>query len=172
MSFAGLQVTNAAIQQVECLLPRDFIAQGNIGSRLIRQRTRPIHVGLIARQKVIEGNLHCCFDRRKVSCCDLGFEIALLVSREYNGVCHVAKLTDLRSIVTVDAVVKSYGCLTIRARLSHQPLHALNAAALRKHHVGQRSVGDAEVIAEDAFEHRAEIGGGLEIPVFVQVRVR
>jgi len=104
MSSAALQVGNAPIQQVVGLLPGYDIAIGGVGPRLIDKRSRPIQIGVVARQKIVERDLHGRFDRRKMPRRNLGFEIALLVWRERDCYRHIPKLTRPREIVTAIAM--------------------------------------------------------------------
>jgi hypothetical protein len=50
----------------------------------------------------------------------------------------------------------------------HQSLHALDGRAIGKHPLGQHALGDAEMIAQDALDDRAQIGGRREVAAFIK----
>src|SRR5262249_42531471 len=47
----------------------------------------------------------------------------------------------------------------------------LHRAALREYLAGEGGLVDAQVILEQALEHRAQIGGRLEVALLVQIRL-
>src|SRR3954469_8657723 len=47
--------------------------------------------------------------------------------------------------------------------LSNQPLHRPCSRTVRKHRLGQHAIGQAELALQHAFDHGAQVGGGLEI---------
>src|SRR5262245_11018057 len=58
-----------------------------------------------------------------------------------------------------------------RSRRAQESGHRLDRLAAGENVGGESRVGDAQMVAQQALQHRTQVGGGLEVAVLVQIAV-